>query len=392
MDAAVYGALTAIGIAILIARRKKTGRYLPVMGPIIAYSIYCLMSVMWSPVPVPALKRWTKDVGEVVMVLIIATDPHPLAALRRLFSRIGFLLFPLSVVLIRYTTVGRAWTNDGLLMNTGVSNDKNMFGLIVFVISLGVFWNFRWLLMDKEQPHRSRRLVAEGTLLVFGLALLDMAHSSTSRACFALGSGLILTIHLRAIRRRPSRVHSVCLALVLAGALTLVFGGSGGVAHALGRESSFSGRTDIWAALIPAVTNPIIGVGFESFWNSPNVLIFQRGLASIHWYHPELLNEAHNGYLEVYLNLGLMGVGLILLILTTGYSRACKVLQRDRELGALTLAYIITGAVYSITEAGFRIMNPMWIFILLAVVCRELCSCTLAWRRTREIEPTSCTI
>ena len=368
MDAAVYGALTTIGIAVLVARGAKTRRYLAVIAPIIAYSIYCLVSVMWSPVPVPALKRWTKDVGDVVMVLIIATDPRPLAALRRLYSRIGFLLFPLSVVLIRYTTVGRVWTNDGLLQNTGVSDDKNMFGLIVFVISLGAFWNFRWLLMDKEQPHRSRRLVAEGALLVFGIALLGMAHSSTSFACFALGSGLILTTHLRAIKRRPSRVHSVCLALVLTGALILVFGGQGNVAHALGRESSFSGRTDIWAALIPAVTNPMIGVGFESFWNSPNVLIFQRGLNLIHWYHPELLNEAHNGYLEVYLNLGWIGVGLILLILTTGYSRACKVLRRDRELGGLILAYIITGAVYSITEAGFRIMNPMWIFILLAVV------------------------
>ncbi len=107
MDAAVYGALTTIGIAVLIARGTKTRRYLAVIAPIIAYSIYCLMSVMWSPVPVPALKRWTKDVGDVVMVLIIATDPRPLAALRRLYSRIGFLLFPLSVVLIRYTTVGR---------------------------------------------------------------------------------------------------------------------------------------------------------------------------------------------------------------------------------------------------------------------------------------------
>jgi hypothetical protein len=36
----------------------------------------------------------------------------------------------------------------------------------------------------------------------------------------------------------------------------------------------------------------MIGVGFESFWNSPNVLIFQRGLTRTRWYHPELLNEA----------------------------------------------------------------------------------------------------
>lgn len=368
LDAAVYGVLVAAGITVLGARAAMTRRYLAILTPIIIYSLYCLASVTWSPVPVPALKRWIKDVGDVVMVLIIVTDIQPLEALRRIYTRVGFILFPLSVFLIRYTTLGRAWDNDGNLSIVGVTTNKNVLGLIVFVISLGALWNFRSLLATKTALNRGRRLAAAGLLLTFGLYLLNIANSSTSKACFVLGSGLMLATHLRAFKRKPSRVHWLCAAVLVLMVTTTVFGGSGDVAEALGRQASFSGRTDIWAALFPAAANPIIGSGFDSFWNSPNVLIFQQGLSLIHWFHPERLNEAHNGYLEVYLNLGWIGVFLITVILATGYSRASKALRLNRELGSLALAYVISGAIYCLTEAGFRTLNPMWIFILLAVV------------------------
>ncbi|MCZ2075316.1 MAG: O-antigen ligase family protein [Bryobacterales bacterium] len=368
VDAAIFGVLLAIGLIVVVARRRQTTRYLPLIRLILTYSLYCLISVAWSPVPVPAFKRWIKDFGDVVMVLIICTDPLPLEALGRLYSRIGFILFPFSVALIRYTTIGRAWNNDGLLTNVGVTTNKNMLGLIVFVISLGVLWNVRRLLVNEHEPNRRRRLLSQGILLAFGIYLLSIAHSSTSMACFLLGSGLVLATHLRAIGRRPSRVYALGLAILCAGGLALLLGGAEDTASAFGRDATFSGRTNIWAALIPAASNPIIGAGFESFWNSPNVVIAHRALALDNWYHPEGLNEAHNGYLEVYLNLGWIGVCFIVLILATGFSRATRVLSRDVELGSLTLSYIICGAIYSVTEAGFRTLNPMWIFLLFAVV------------------------
>lgn len=368
IDAAVFAALMALGIIVLLARRKKTSSYLVLIIPIVAYSMYCLISATWAPFPVPAFKRWTKDVGDVVMVLIVATDPHPLGALRRLYTRVGFILLPLSVALIRYTTLGRAWDADGNLAIVGVTDNKNMLGLIVFVISLGTLWNVRWLFMNRGEPNRRRRLAAQGILLVFGLALLRMAHSSTSLACFFLGSALLLATHLRMIRRRPSRAHWLCLAIIVAGGLTLLFGGEGDVANALGRQAGLSGRTDIWAALLPTVSSPILGVGFDSFWTSPNAQIFHYNLSLLHWYHPGSINEAHNGYIEAYLNLGWIGVCLIALLLTTGYWRASKAFRRDTEAGSLFLAIIMSGAVYSITEAGFRTLSPMWFFLLLAIV------------------------
>jgi len=300
------------------------------------------------------------------MVLILAMETHPLEALRRVYSRVAFILFPFSFALIRYTTLGRAWDNDGKLSIVGVTDNKNSLGLIVFVVSMGLVWNLRWLLTNRSAPNRNRRLVSEGIVLAFGLYLLAVANSSTSKACFFLGSGLMLALQARAFRRWPSRVHLVCVVIIVVSASALLSGDL--AANVLGRDSNLSGRTFLWDAMLPAVSNPAIGVGFDSFWTSPNAQIFHRNLELLHWYHPEGINEAHNGYLEVYLNLGWIGVCLIALILTSGYLRAGKAFRRDPELGSLMIAYIITGAIYSVTEAGFRTLNPMWIFILLAVV------------------------
>jgi O-antigen ligase len=193
-----------------------------------------------------------------------------------------------------------------------------------------------------------------------------MANSVTSIACFILGGGLILIMGLHVIKRRPTRVHALCLVIVLLAAFAQLLGGQDAILHALGRAPNLTGRTDIWAAVIPAVPNSVIGAGFESFWIGPDVVKFQR--AMVGWWHPENLNEAHNGYIEVYLNLGWVGVVLISLILISGYRRAVAAFRLNPSVGSLMLAYVIVSAVYSITEAGFRSPNPMWIFMLLAIV------------------------
>jgi exopolysaccharide production protein ExoQ len=365
MDAAIFGALVAAGLIVVFLRRNRTNALLKASIPVLVYFLYCLISVTWSPFPEPAFKRWTKDVGDLVMALILVTDGEPIAALRRFFSRVGFILFPVSILMIRYTDLGRAYDPDGGPMNTGVTTNKNSLGMIVFLLSIGALWNVRALLMDKEAPNRTRRLIAQGTFLTFGIVLLQMAHSATSIACFILGGGLILATGLHSMRIRPARVHALCLGIVLAGGLMMLFGGESIVTSALGRKSNLSGRTDIWAASIAAADNPIIGTGFESFWNT-NVEKVARGLPG-YWEIHNLVS-AHNGYIQIYLDLGWIGVLLIASIIVSGYRRSIIAFRRDPELGSLFLAYIATSTIYNITEAGFRVLTPVWIFLLLAVV------------------------
>jgi len=366
LDAAFFALLLAAAIIVLSRRSKLTRTFLVANWPILIYYSYCFVSISWAYYPDVAFKRWIKSFDDLAMVLVIVTDRQPIAALKRLISRVGFLLLPTSVLFIKYYgDLGVGYTPDGLRMNTGVTTNKNSLGLIVLVVLLVVLWNVRALLRDKRAPNRTRRRMAQATLLAFGVALLQMANSSTCVACFLLGGGLILATGLRVMKGRPARVHALCLGILLAGLLSMLFGGQSMVTGALGRQSNFSGRTEIWAAVIPAVSNPIVGDGFESFWIGPDVKKVWRSLAG--WWHPEALNEAHNGYIEIYVNLGWIGVCLIALVLISGYRRAVAAFAMDPTIGGLMLAYIVVSAVYSITEAGFRSPQPMWVFLLLAI-------------------------
>jgi O-antigen ligase len=368
VDRLFFQVLLAAGVLVLIGRGSRTSALLKTCWPILLYFSYCLISVLWSPYPDVAFKRWTKAIGDLVMVLVVVTEVDLTAALRRFLSRTGFILLPLSVLLIKYfNDLGRGYGPSGEAMNTGVTTNKNTLGVITFILTLGAVWQVLTLLGAKGQPNRGRHLLAQGTLLAFGVAVLAMAHSATSVACFGLGTVLMVATRLPMIRGRASAVHALILTIMIAGAFMMLFGGEGAAVHALGRQSNFTGRTEIWKAVIPAVPNELIGAGFESFWITPSCMDkVADSLAG--WWNPRGLNEAHDGYIEVYLNLGWVGVGLIALIIISGYMRAVAAFRRDPGISSLLLAYIATAAIYSITEAGFRLLTPIWIFLLLALV------------------------
>lgn len=364
VDRLVFQIILALGIVVLLVRKRRPISLLRANLLILTYFGYCLLAVLWSDFPDVAFKRWIKAIGDLVMVLIVATGAEPVEALRRLVTRSGFVLLPLSAVLIRYFgNLGRGYDPDGLPMNTGVTTNKNTLGLITFVLSLGAVWNVWRFLRARGQAGRWRHLLAHGIVLAFGVAVLIMADSATSLFCFIVGASLITASQLSIVRRSPGRIHAVVGLMALFGTIVLIFGGRGAFTHALGRQESFTGRTEIWSAVIGAVPNPIIGAGFESFWLGSRLEEVWNGLSQ--YMH---VNEAHNGYIEVYLNLGLIGLVLIVLLLVNAYRRACATYYRDSTLGGLMLAYVATAALYSITEAGFRMLSPMWIFFLIAEI------------------------
>ena len=212
--------LLVAAVCVLFHRGRRTfaflNAYFPI--PILIYFVFCLWSVCWSDYPGPALKKWIKAVGDLAMILIVLTDKQPVPALRRLLSRTGFILLPISLLFIKYYPyLGRTydlWT--GAQMATGVTLDKNLLGVITFVLSVGALWRVVVLLRsDERTPNRRRHLLAQGTLLAIGISLLIDANSATSTVSFGLGAVVLLVTSLRFIRRNPAAVHVFVLSLVL---------------------------------------------------------------------------------------------------------------------------------------------------------------------------------
>jgi O-antigen ligase len=297
------------------------------------------------------------------------TDTQPVAALKRFISRTGFILLPTSVLFIKYfPNMGREFAANGVALNTGTTTNKNVFGLVILVIAIGTLWQIVSLVRMKTRAERRRPLIAQCVLLLFALVLFRMANSATSLACFLMGGSILVATNLRMFRKRPGWVQGLCLGIVSAFVLFFLISGSADIAGALGRDSNLSGRTDIWAALLPTVPNSTVGAGFESYWIGPGPAIAWETLARAGWWHPEILvTEAHNGYIELYLNLGWAGVGLIAIVIVTAFLRAIAAVRGNALVGSMALAYIMAAIFYDLTEAGFRSLNPMWLFVLLSI-------------------------
>jgi len=359
IDQLVAGLLILFGTIAIIQRRRTSIAVLRASWPIAVYFCFCLFSLLFSDFFGWGLKRWFRSLGDLVMVMVVVTEAQPAAALRRLFSRAGFVLFPASILLVKYfPKLSRYYTPEGLLLIGGVTTNKNLLGVGAFLLALGALWQVLTLLRDRKQPHRGQRLLAQCILLSLGMELLVMAHSATSSACFALGGFLMLAIPL--IKHRPAALHALVLVIILGGSLIKLLGIQGEVMKGMGRSSDLTGRTEIWEVLEGMDTNPIVGAGFETFWYGPRLEYMNRKFPGI--------NESHNGYIEMWLNLGGIGLVLIVLVLGQGYRRAVATFRRDPLLGGLLVAYIVTAVMYNVSEAGFRMLGPEWIFIVLSVV------------------------
>jgi O-antigen ligase len=363
LDALLFTGLMTAGVLVLFSRKRSVGKVLLQNGPLLMFLLYCAVSCLWSDYPFVAFKRWIKAVGDLVMVLIILTDREPIAALKRLLAYSGFVLIPLSILLIRYfPNLGRgysAWT--GQPYNAGVATGKNGLGYVCLIFGLGSLWCFLEVLRTRERYRAVRRLIAQGAVLVLALWLFRMANSATSFSCFLIGSGLMTVMGLRALSRRPAVVH-----VVVGGLLFMVFYGvllnpAAGLVETVGRDATLTGRTVLWKQVLNLTANPLFGAGYESFWLGERLETMWR----INWEHP---NQAHNGYLEIFLDLGWVGLTLLSVVMVSGYRSVVRSLRQRSELGRIRLAFFVVAAIYNLTEHAFRELHPVWIIFLLAVI------------------------
>jgi O-antigen ligase len=193
------------------------------------------------------------------------------------------------------------------------------------------------------------------------LWLLWTANSATAFAIFFLAGTVMVLASRPALGRRPAFIHLLVVAMlsVVVSALFLNTGTS--MVESLGRDSTLTGRTDMWRMILALVDNPWLGAGFESFWIGGRL----EKMARIYATDP---NQAHNGYIEVYVNLGWVGVAVLAGVLVTGYRHAVAAVRRQVETGSLSLAYVVAIAISNCTEAGFKMMSPIWIVFLLATI------------------------
>jgi O-antigen ligase len=366
LDRLIFTGLLVAAVAVLVDRAPRVKELLRANAPLVVFFLYCAVSVLWSDYPFVAFKRWTKAVGNLLMVLVVLTEPEPLAAVKRLLIRTGFSLVPLSVLLIKYfPQLGRgfsSWTGEAY--NNGVAAGKNGLGVACLIFGLASFWRLLETLDTKWRARLTRSIVAHGTVFAMAMWLLWKADSATSIGAFLTGSVLLVVTTPRIFGFERGAVHLVAIGLVALTGFAVFFDAGGSLVQAMGRDPTLTTRTQLWQELLRVSVDPWVGAGFESFWLGARA----KALWMEHWWHP---NQAHNGYLEIFLNLGWVGVMLLGFVILRGYRAVVGSLSREPALGRLRLAIFVAAIVYNWTEAAFKVMHPMWIMFLLAATVVE---------------------
>lgn len=364
-DRVIFAALIILSFLILLMRSFNWGGFVARNFFLAAFLLFALTSVMWSDFPFIAFKRWFRDLGDYLVILVVISDPHPLEALRTLFRRLCFLVVPLSILLIKYfLNLGRQYEGwSGNTMFVGATTSKNMLGVACLVSGIYFFWDTlsRWA--DRKQRRTKRIIYVNLLLLGMTVWLLILSDSATSRVCLVLGCLVMVACRMRLIKRNPAILKTL-IPVVLSAYLILQFGFgiNGEMAGMVGRNANLTGRTDLWKVLLGMHTNPLLGTGYESFWLGPRLAYVWQSYGS--WG----INEAHNGYLEVYISLGLVGLGLIAMILIASYRSIGKALTSGLSLAPLGLGLFTVLIFYNVTESAFRCSQLMWVIFLLGAI------------------------
>jgi exopolysaccharide production protein ExoQ len=350
-----------IAILILISRRFNWVQYAFSNKGLFLFYGFFLFSALWSPFPVPTVKRWVQEFGWLLIVPIVLTEPDPAASLRVMFVRVSYILFPLSVVLMRYfPNIGRVDSFHGSEMLSGVADHKNSLGQLCFVFCLVLLWD---LIETRKSDTTSAIKPEPWTRLVnlgIGLYLLNVASSATSLLCFLFGIVLLVVGKRLAAMKNAKLVFILgVLAIVSVLALQQTFHLSGQVSEAFGRGSDMTGRGEIWQAALNKHTNYLFGAGFRGFWETSAGKEVYEQLGT-----GELIT-VHNGYLETYLNGGVVGLCFLGVFLwSTGLITTTKLVERD-PIGRLAVVFWPLILIYNMSESQFMMTGPVWYAMLL---------------------------
>lgn len=362
IDAVVYFTLTAAAVYVLSKRQVTIAQFCRDNPWFVAFFLYCLVSIAWSDFPFIAFKRWIKALGHPAMALILLTEPDPEESVTRLMKRSAYVLIPFSILLIKYfPMIGRHWDEfTGIASNGGVNLNKNGLGGGCMVFGYFFFWHLLKTWKSERGITRRNELLLIGGFLLMIAYLLRKAHCATCSLSLLIVIALTILLGRRWVHKRQILAYAVSAVVILAVA-ELTFGIFGHVVDLTGHESTIEGRQVLWRELLAMGTNPLFGAGYESFWLGDRL----KKLWEAHWWQP---TQAHNGYLETYLNLGLVGLMLLVGLIASTFMKIRRELLTDFEWGRFELSFLVAIVLRNWTEASFRGLALSWfVFHIIAL-------------------------
>ena len=262
-------------------------------------ALAAIVSFAWSQDPAHSLLMGTCYLIDTLFAFYLVARFEP-DELMRLLERLLLLLCVISVVMVfAFPQYGRSQLD--------ARNPDAWAG--IFSSRSAACRAYEYLLAASLVLWRKHRTAQRAITMLLALLMMANGHVVTTMLMLALFAAYLGVRHLsHRLTKRTSFALLLFVVAATAAASASIYCFSSVVLGALGRDPTLTGRTEIWAVLLESVRKrPLLGYGFCAFWQGLN----GESGAVIHRFH-WTFGYAHNGYLEICLQLGLAGLAIFL--------------------------------------------------------------------------------
>ena len=317
----------AIALFFLLARKQSSIR--TARGNILIWllPVLTIISFLWSDFPDESLRKG---------IVVIQTSYFGLYFASRftIKQQLHLLAWTFGIVAILSLLFGVAFSGASIEAGANAGAFRGPFTQKNLLARVAVLGAIVFLINALNEPKYKFFLWAG-----FALNLLLVLASTSKTALLLLLMVFILLPLYKALRWKSTITIPLVVAIVvISGSLiTLVLSNWELSLNAIGRDATLSGRVGLWeGAIEKIIARPWVGYGYQAFWR-------EDGGAFDIWlsegYKPP---HAHNGFINVPLDLGLIGLSIFLAIIAINYVRSIIFLRSDKTVVGLWPIYYIT--------------------------------------------------
>jgi O-antigen ligase len=336
---------------------------------LVSLLVLAVLSSLWAEMPDLVLRKSIGLFGTTLLGIALAVRlslQEQLRMLRWLFRIVAVLSLAFIVLFPSY----------------GISSEGEWKGVFNYKNAMGSGMGLA-LLVEWQLPAASRLSKVLKSLAMLLYAVLLLKSDSVTPAVALVGMLILLNLYkFTALRLRvPLYAFFAIIAVLIAVGSSLVVANSASVLGLLGRSSNLTGRTEIWNLVISFILQrPILGYGYSGFWGgaSPESYVVNRVLGGP-------IQYSHNGYLEMLLTLGVVGLLLTLFFIGTGMKRSLY-LSQQHQFGVKLwpLAFLLYFILHNLGECTMLLQGLEWAMCVSCIVGID--PPLLAWTVEEEAE------
>ncbi len=345
----VYTFLFLSSFLLVIIKRDDVFSFIQKEKYLTIFILYAVLSAIWADYPAISFRRSFQlyTVFQVVLTSLILIDFYKQLKVIKIIITLYTIVSAISILVVPEAIDPAFGSPRGL---TGQKNSFAQMFVLIFLL---------YLILNQFSKDNFNKIITLGGIIISAFfVIISLSTTGLMALLYIFALMGIFKIDTLFKDLRIGRTFSLFLLFILL-SFAILFSLNSDfleivVSQYFGKDLTFTGRTEKWIMMMDQISRHFwFGCGYDSFWDVPGNLnaFFEIG------------NSAHNGFVEIFNELGFVGFSLMFLVIINHFIKAFKS-KRIFNVVALT-AILLLNLTESTLFRGRGALSFVLIWILL---------------------------